>query len=182
MRRNPAYSTKRGRIKAKSAPNRRWSWLFSAAPITGRTKEKYLDAMREWASRNGVRIHRLGMHRGYLVAFLTSSTKAIPKRHVVRVVGRKGSKLKLVGVPTTPKAASAAYSSKYHRKESTMPRTKKTAKRKTRKTKRATQVSKVTATKVGKTKGARPLKKGYFRGTGRNGNGYAVGKFFKSAK
>ena len=170
-RKNPAHSTKRGAIKSRKAPNRTWSWIFSARKTSEATDEKYKDAMKAWAKRNGVRIYRWTKSKGYRVAVLTSSTKAIPKRHVVRPIGREGAKLKLVGVPNTPKAKSAAFSGKY-RKKSAVATKKKTAK------KRAKNVAQKTACFAGTKK----LRKGHFRGTGAEGNGYAKGKFYKSNK
>ena len=165
-KRNPAYSTKRGGIKARPSPNRRFSWIFSAHPVTAKTREKYQAAMQAWAKRNKVKIQRYGTQKGYLVAFITTSTKSIPKRRVVRLVGTKGAKLRLVGVPTTKKAKAAAWSNKY-KKGSTV----------AAKKKRAKKVSAKTACKAG----TKTCKKGYFRGTGKKGNTYAKGMYFKSA-
>lgn len=172
---NPGYSKKRGKVhpKRKKGTNRKWSWVFSAGKVTKNNREKYVEAMRDWAQRNGVRIMRYGTHKGYLVAYLTTSKKQIPTKRIVRMVGRRGAKLKLVGVPITKKAAAGAYTGKYKRKKTTA-----------KKTPRAKQVARKTATRQTTTKSGRKgtLKKGFFIGTGKNGNGYPKGKYYQSRK
>lgn len=186
-KKNPySKGKKSGKVRPRKRKKDNWKWkaLVSNGSKykTKAGRDKIKDAMRSFAKARGLRVVKWSTRKGHIVAFLTSST-SLPQGYRVRQYGREGAKFKAVGYPITKRAKAALKRKKKtttkrkSTKKKTGTRRRTTTKKRSTKRKKGTKVSKKTAFTADGSK----LKKGYFIGTGANGNKHAKGQYFRSA-
>lgn len=141
---NPWAKKRTGKIAPRKTKASRWRAIAiaSSRPVTPITQSKYDKAIREWVQKNGLRLYRCMKAGKYQVGQLTSKPQPLETgKYRVRLVGKKGEKLKVYLVPVPPQALKRKPSKKKTAKKATPRKTakkkvakKKTAKKKTAKT------------------------------------------------